>query len=318
MINEEQQLPEEEMDGFELFEKMRDNPALKEKMDKRKIKENQEEIIEEDDNQSHEPNQEDIQKEPVKEQVKKELKEPREDKNEIINKLNKRLSDNTNYSTSILKNRDKAVSHVRNFIESGDISQEHADTLLSILNNKTGKEPEGLIESYQKSNSSNSFQKFYDIANYEIAQTYQDATGDNSLEDKQYAYDAFMSDATEKERQEIYNQLEKLENSPMALFKKMISIGEKFIEDGYGELINAGGFRKYATQNKEKVNELHHKIDELSKKLLKYEQKSEYDRPNHDIGGTIDSSRDGIDYNQDDPFLQFEKERDSGRQYRRG
>lgn len=292
----------------ELFNE-RDNklPAKEEKVitdkksDQNKLEEN---LDEEDLNLDQEINLEPENKTP---NPKIDSKKDKDNDNEI-DVIRKRLEDNQSYSRTIRQNRDSAVAYVNKLIEEGDLPEEQASQLISILKSNTVKEPEGLTASEKKDVSSHPFQKFYDIANQDVIQTYLDVTEDDHYRDKVNAFDAFMTDASQEELEQLHKDLSNLEKKPVALLKKMLAVGQEYLDEGYDDYRKSGGFRKYSSIKKNEIEVLQNKVDKLNKKLSQYES---YDKPTYSLEEASEST--SKRQKSDDVLTEFFTERDAVR-----
>lgn len=231
----------------------------------------------------------------------------KEESKELEN-AQKRLEDNQNYSRTLRQNRDSALSFVNKLLDEGDLPEEQANQLISILKSNISKEPEGLSASDKKENISHPFQKFFDIANHEVMQIYLDVTEDDNYRDKINAFDAYMTDASQEELEELYKDLGNLEKKPISLLKKMLSVGQDYLDEGYSDYQKAGGFRKYSSIKKDEIEVLQNKVDKLSKKLAQYES---YDKPTYSLEEASESTN--KNQKSDDILTQIFNERDAVR-----
>jgi|GEM_PF-2378191 len=187
----------------------------------------------------------------------------------------------------------KAVLKTQEFIEEGSLSEEEGQTLLVILNASSStpspfEEDDEVIAETQKTGKGHLFAQLFPIANRELdnIRTYGN---DDLLDEKVKAFDYFLSVATPSEREETIEVLMDLKDQPVALAKKMLSLGQKCYEDFYKSLQEAGGLRAYQAKKKKDIQILNQKIDKLTKKLAQYE---DYDRPTYGISEMGSSEKD--------------------------
>ncbi len=195
-----------------------------------------------------------------------------------VESLNERLYENQRFARSINQNRANAISQIQRDIEDGELSEEVGDKLLKLLNTTSVKEPEELSKAETTPQHQNPFQKFFTIASTDVVQNYLEVTEDELYEDKAKAFGAFLSEATQEELDTLYKELELLETRPTSLLKKMLEHGKAYLDEGFGEFMKAGGFRKYSFTKNTEIETLNKKIDKLEKKVLKYES---YDKPTY-------------------------------------
>ena len=202
-------------------------------------------------------------------------------------KLQKELESTKKWGHTNSRKLKKAILTTKEFVESGDISEEEGQRLLEILESSgasTQDEDADFIDDKQAS----PFSKIFRVANTEL-ENIRKYTGDNQLEDKVKAFDYFLSVASVQEQEEILEDFNELIDHPIELTKKMLAIGKKCYEESYRDIQEAGGFKGYIEKKRSEIDKLSKTIDKLTKKLLQYE---DYDHPTHSLA-EMGSSEDG-------------------------
>lgn len=230
-----------------------------------------------------------------------------------INSLKERLQENQGYARSMKrsmsflnKSIEESIGKINELVENGDLSEEQSRTVLDILKAKNPnhniKEPKSLSEKIENDEDSNPFAKFYNIANRDVLEEYILQAADDDIHEEEIrnqvanqikAYDFFMAEATEEELKHIYQDFSKVEDKPIRLFKKMLSVGKQFMNEGYSDFNKAGGIRKYLKEKNGEIEVLQKKIDKLDKEMSKYKM---YDKPTFNIKESSDSKGQEIQY----------------------
>jgi hypothetical protein len=213
----------------------------------------------------------------------------------------KRRIDSQNYSNALKRTFLSAKARIQVEREEGEISDEVAERLVSILDGHNAVEPEGIGDgldkgmksSPQKEEGAHPFSAYFKAITQDVIQNYLDVSEDNEYESKIRAFNTFLSEATAEEMEELEGNLKSVNTNPMALLKKMLHAGNKFKDQGYSLYEQAGGlralFRKHQEEliQKDKLIEKHLKeIDKKDKILLKYEG---YDKGNYNLREVGDS-----------------------------
>lgn len=232
---------------------------------------------------------------------------------EEIKLLQDQVNETRNYarnlSRSISSKSEKVTSIINELLENGDLSEDHAKSIISNLKNEDLKKPDGLnIESDKE--QVNPFQKFLNIANHDEIQNYEDYTGDTETRSKVQAFYYFLrTEATNDELQEMYDEFSAVENTPSKLTKKFIEIGDRFLKEGYGEFLKAGSFRKYVKLKNSEIANKTKDIDKLNKEKVQYKDDKPtygFDKDSYDYSdqGQTDNSK-GLS-----PSMKFFADRD--------
>lgn len=219
---------------------------------------------------------------------------------EELGKVQKRLSENQKYARQNAQKVKNALEIVKGLIESGDVMEEDAGSLLNALQ----LDGDAGEEEYYKG-SSHPFAPIFAIANKEL-ENIRKYTEDDSLQDKVAAFDYFLSIATPDEIEETRDELMELSDDPIKLTKKMLSIGQKAYEDSYKDLKESGNFKNYKVKKQNEIDLLKKSIDKLTKKLSKYET---YDKPTYRLEEVADV--DSKESESQDPLTEMFKRRDS-------
>ena len=99
---------------------------------------------------------------------------------------------------------------------------------------------------------------------------------DPLFDKKVAAFDFFVNHASEQEKDELVEELESFDPNSLKLAKKMFQIGEKYYEENYKELDEAGGLKELVTVKNTEIKRMQRKIDKLEKELSRY---NDYDKP---------------------------------------
>lgn len=205
-----------------------------------------------------------------------------------------RLYETNRYARTLnqdfLRKNNDVIAAVNSLIENGDLSEDHAKNIISILKEEKVKKPQGFNTfekeySKEEEQKTHPFQKFFDRADNTVIQSYVDYTGDKQYQDKKRAFEQFVQvEATEEELNEIYETLDSCANNDARLVTKIMEIGEKFLKEGFGDFINAGSFRKYIEIKNNEVKSKLKEIDKLNRQLLQLKG-HEDDKSTHGFEG---------------------------------
>lgn len=184
----------------------------------------------------------------------------------------------------------EASKSLKSLIATGALSEEEARDVLSVLQSEMDEEEEMSLSASQ-----HPFSSLFQIANRELEHI-RKYTEDDLLQEKIEAFDFLLSVSSKKEAEEILETLADLEDDPVKLTRKMLSLGQEAYESSYKAIKQAGGIKDYLAVQSNEIEKLEKKIDKLEKKLSQYE---DYDKPSYRIAGTSDineksSSRDVI------------------------
>lgn len=199
----------------------------------------------------------------------------------------------------------EASKSVKSLIENGALSEEEARGILSVLQSEGNDEEEMPLSA-----SHHPFASLFQIANRELEHI-RKYTDDEHLQDKIEAFDFLLSVSPQEEAEDILETLADLENDPVKLTRKMLSLGQEAYQDSYKAIKEAGGIKNYLAFQNNEIEKLNKKIDKLEKKLSQYE---DYDKPNYRISGMSDINEKS---SQQDPIGSLFEERDRPRQVAR-
>lgn len=210
-------------------------------------------------------------------------------KNEL-EKTRKTLLENQRFGRQSSQKIKAALKSVQSLIESGDLSEEEAGGILSVLQSDAIDAEEMPLPASQ-----HPFASLLQLANKELDHI-RKYTEDDLLQDKIEAFDFLLSVSSKEEAEDILETLSELEDDPVKLTRKMLALGLEAYEKSYKQIKQAGGIKSYLAVQNNEIEKLQKKIDKLEKKLSQYE---DYDKPSYRIPGMSDineksSSRDPI------------------------
>lgn len=199
----------------------------------------------------------------------------------------------TENSWKELSNKLKAYQKsVKKIMDEGIITEEEGKYLLDEVSHS------GMDIEEDGSADESPMQKLFRVADNgieKIREAVQEGIADEDplMDKKIRAFNFFLKDATKKEIDKALDDLSKLDEEPIKLAKKLLSIGQKYYEDAYGEYDEVGGLKGFKKKYQDKIEELEKTIDKQNKEILKFREKYEdyteksYDRlPNGSIGIT--------------------------------
>ena len=189
-----------------------------------------------------------------------------------LEEMRKRLHQNQRFGRQSSQKLKAASKGVQSLIESGTLTQEEAQDLLSVLHMETFDPPENL-----ETPSSHPFSPLFQIANSELEHI-RKYTEDEHLQDKIEAFDFLLSVSSKQEIEDIFEALSDLQDDPVKLTRKMLALGQEAYQESYKDIKKAGGLKSYFSTQQEEIQKLQKKIDKLEKKLSQYE---DYDKPSY-------------------------------------
>jgi hypothetical protein len=200
---------------------------------------------------------------------------------EELEKTHKRITDTQKQNHQNARKLKSALQRTQSLVESGALSEEEAKSLLESLETDMPLEEE---------TPSHPFAKVLKIANAELdnIRKYND---DELLDDKVKAFDYFLNMAPSEEVKEALEELQDLSDDPVKLAKKMLSIGKRYYDESYKDIVENGGFQGLITKKNQEIDKLNKSIDKLTKKLAQYE---DYDQPRHRINELGESGSNSV------------------------
>ena len=206
---------------------------------------------------------------------------------EELEKTQKRLTENQQYGRQNAQRLKTALKVTKEFVEEGSLSEEEAAKLLGSLESDTTD----ILEEDVYAHHTHPFSKVLATANKEL-ENIRKYTDDDRLDDKVGAFDYFLLVASKEEQEQALEDLTDLMDNPLALAKKMLSIGQRH-ETSYRDMKDAGGIQGMITKKDQTIDNLRKSLDKLTKKLAQYE---DYDKPRYRIddhvGETSESEED--------------------------
>lgn len=267
---------EEIKDENKSLEKSTEKPSentKKETTDKKEIKDEKKEEEKEDPKNTEKS----VKKETVKKEDEKDEDDERE--TEIAN-LRKSLNDSQRWghnNNRRLKNTLKAINALK---ESGTLNEEEFNEISNLLASDS-EEPE--IESQETSNDP--LQNYIRIADSRITDLQEIYDEDPLFTKKIEGFNFFMRHCTPQEREDLIDDLDSIGKNPLKLAKHMYKVGEKYYEENYKELDEAGGLKELLTVKNDEIKRLQRKVDKLERKAL---ESNDYDKPTQRIDELTD------------------------------
>ena len=195
---------------------------------------------------------------------------------EELVKTHKRITDTQKQNHQNARKLKSALQRTQSLVESGALSEEEAKSLFESLETDMPLEEEA---------PSHPFAKLLKIANAEL-ENIRKYNDDELLDDKVKAFDYFLNMAPPEEVKEVLEELQDLSDDPVKLAKKMLSIGKRYYDESYKEIVKNGGFQGLITKKNQEIDKLNKSIDKLTKKLAQYE---DYDQPRYRISEMSES-----------------------------
>jgi len=221
---------------------------------------------------------------PKKEASKKNKEEDQETK---YKKMEKMAYDNHRLARHERQKTTDTIKLMEELVESGDLDEETLEKLSSTLKKEfSDKSVEAFANNVVVENP-HPLHKYKSMLNEDIFRTYVDVSEDAEAEKKLRAFDVYLNEASDQEIDNLEEELSKV-STPMGVLKKILSIGGNFLNDGFNEFYNYGGFREFLKSKNDLENKMQKDIDKLTKKLLRYEEQTS-------AGGWLNSESDRYD-----------------------
>ncbi|HQZ50072.1 MAG TPA: hypothetical protein PLF17_06095 [Chitinophagaceae bacterium] len=203
---------------------------------------------------------------------KTEPKEDEDDEREVeIAKIKKALNDSQKWGHSNNKRLKSVVKIVDSLKDQGILNDDEFNSLSSLLT--SDNEPPEIEEA---KSITNPLDRFINAANKRLGDLREVFEEDHLFDKKVAAFDFFVNHASEQEKDELVEELESFDINSLKLAKKLFQIGEKYYEENYKELDEAGGLKELVTTKNTEIKRMQRKIDKLEKELSRY---SDYDKP---------------------------------------
>lgn len=180
-----------------------------------------------------------------------------------LEKARKSTEENQRYARQNSRRLKNAITQTKALIESGVLSDEEAQDLLASLD--SGDDERGQASVY----AGHPFGEILSIANNELTNL-RKYSEDTLLDEKVKAFDSFMSLASRDDVGEVIDELAELKDDPIKLTKKILSVGQQFHEESYGDIAKSGSVRNYIKAKNDEIKNLNKNIDKLNKKLAEY------------------------------------------------
>ena len=209
-------------------------------------------------------------KEPEKKAV--ETNDDQEDEREAeMAKLKKALNDSQKWGHTNNKRLKSVVKIIDSLKDQGILNDDEFSSLSGLLTSDS--EPPELEEAKAINNP---LDRFINAANKRLGDLREVFDEDPLFDKKVAAFDFFVNHASEQEKDELVEELESFDPNSLKLAKKLFQIGEKYYEENYKELDEAGGLKELVTVKNTEIKRMQRKIDKLEKELSRY---NDYDKP---------------------------------------
>lgn len=205
-----------------------------------------------------------------------------DDRDVELGKLRKALNDSQKWGHTNNKRLKSVVKIVSSLKESGVLTDDEFSNLNTYLTSDV-EEPD--IEEQQISKSP--LDRFINSASKRLGDLREVFDEDPLFDKKVEAFDFFVKHATEQERDELAEELEDFDPNSLKLAKRLFQIGEKYYEENYKELDEAGGLKELVSIKNTELKRMQRKIDKLEKELSQY---NDFDKPNlriDELGDTL-------------------------------
>lgn len=224
----------------------------------------------------------------VPEKKEPDVKDQKDVSDELL-KLKKRNEDAQSYVSDVKRRFSLTQSKIKDLIELGDLEEEAGKALLEAMSSNAIKESDDLKQSLKEPQEKSSqviLSPLYKNLTSDLLNQYLEVSEDDTVSDKVNAFDALVAQSSEEEQKEILDRILEKGKTPMSHLKAVLALGQEFLDDGFGEYLKAGSFKKYTNSWKEKQADLQEKVDKLQRKLIQYE--GNFDRPDKmNLGGSM-------------------------------
>jgi len=180
-----------------------------------------------------------------------------------LEKTRKSTEENQRYARQNARRLKNAITQTKALIESGALSDEEAQGLMASLDSGDDENDQASVY------AGHPFGEILSIANNELTNL-RKYSEDTLLDEKVKAFDSFMSLASRDDVGEVIDELIELKDDPIKLTKKIISVGQQFHEESYGDIAKSGSVRNYIKAKNDEIKNLNKNIDKLNKRLAEY------------------------------------------------
>jgi hypothetical protein len=188
-----------------------------------------------------------------------------------VAKLKKALNDSQKWGHTNNKRLKSVVKIIESLKEQGVLNEDEFYNVNTYLTSDVD-EPEFENEKV----SSDPLNNLIQIANQRVEDILVIYEDDPLSAKKVQAFKFYVENSSEVERDEILEEVEHLKDSPLKLAKKMFQIGERYYNENYKEIDEAGGLKELMSVKNTEIKRMRKRIDKLEKELLQY---NDYDKP---------------------------------------
>lgn len=186
-----------------------------------------------------------------------------------IQTLQKRVKDNQRAASQSLQAIKSLKTVVNQMVEEGDLSDDDAAKLLGAvkINGTTILDLQG-----SEGTPSGGASALNQILTQEVMEEYLDFTGENidEFKMKMASFQAYCDELGSEDREGLFESLID-QKKPVKMLKSVLDLGEKNLQGIYGEIMRAGGVKKYIASTKESQKKLEKENERLKKKLAQFE-----------------------------------------------
>jgi hypothetical protein len=192
-----------------------------------------------------------------------------------LEKANKALSDSQKWAHASNRKLKTALRLVEDLAKDGVMTDEEYARIAGALKSDSPEEDERVLTAHHSPK-----QKVLAAANKGIEGLREVYEDDELFDKKISSFDYFVNHSSQEVVNDTFEELSELESTPIKLAKKMYSIGQKFYDDFYRHIDEAGGLVEYHKEKERTIEKMQKDIDKLRKKLSEY---NDYDKPTHSL-----------------------------------
>lgn len=209
-----------------------------------------------------------------------------EDRELEVGKLRKALNDSQKWGHTNNKRLKSVVKIVGALKEQGILTEDEFTNLNELLNSDSAEEEAEIVNV-----NISPMAKLVKIANNRLEDLRELYEDDPLFNKKIAAFDLCINNSSDQEIDDIYDDLETFESTPLKLVKRMYQIGERYYNEGFNEIDKAGGLKNFLFEKNTELKRLQKKIDKLESKLLEY---NDHDKPTYKIDELGDTLHENV------------------------
>lgn len=182
-----------------------------------------------------------------------------------IEKFKKFGSDNSKYARAKTQQVQNLLKKAKSFLEDGRLSEDEHNDLVSVFKSDGNV---GIEE--QPTVNKPVFQKIFEIADGEISNM-RKYVDDESLDDKIRSLSMYLYNSPETELNEIEKELEKLQDEPLVLTKKLLALGDQY-SSIYNEVKKYGSLKEFVLKTSLERDKYEKNIENFKETISKLEE----------------------------------------------